>query len=226
VQEAAAAGLVWPGFQSYGVATGVLENDQVIARLSNHEGTGRFLGFANPEDEFTPPALYFDPENDRDEFVLSAGIHVHMNSAFTEDGMPPVAALPPVSEESSSSESPHALAMVISVVGAFRRSRIAVRAGTRLWSECYRSGRALVNAERQHHAHRVRALDRRGPVDERAVRARGSRALHEQDIARAGAPDAGRIPNYSGVGLDGTQSRVAERGAAHVRFREPFGAGT
>jgi surface-anchored protein len=85
--EAAAAGLVWPGFQSYGVGTGVLENDQVIARLSNHEGAGRFLGFANPEDELTPPELYLDPENGGDEFVLSAGVHVHMNWAFTEDGM-------------------------------------------------------------------------------------------------------------------------------------------
>jgi surface-anchored protein len=85
--EAEAAGLIWPGLQAYGVSEGLLGGDRVLVRLLSHEGNGRFLGFASPQDEVTPPDLYFDPLNEDNEFALPAGVHMHMNWGFAQDGV-------------------------------------------------------------------------------------------------------------------------------------------
>jgi surface-anchored protein len=85
--EAEAGGLVWPGFQSYGVGAGQLLGDRVLVRLSSHEGPGRFVGFGTVQDETTPPDRYFDLRDAIDEFSLPWGTHFHMNWAFTEGGL-------------------------------------------------------------------------------------------------------------------------------------------
>ena len=85
--EAEAAGVVWPGFQSYGVNQGLLQNDQVILRLTSVVGAGKFVGFESPQDEVTPPHLLFDPTNGLDEYPLDAGTHRHLNWAFTQGGL-------------------------------------------------------------------------------------------------------------------------------------------
>jgi surface-anchored protein len=85
--EAEAAGVVWPGFQSYGVDQGLLQNDQVILRLASVAGAGKFVGFESPQDDVTPPKLLFDPTNGLDEYLLDAGTHRHLNWAFTQGGL-------------------------------------------------------------------------------------------------------------------------------------------
>jgi len=85
--EAHALGLVWPGFQSYGVASGVFVDDRIVVRLLDHEGSGRFLAFGSPQDEVTPPEILFDTATGADETDFYAGVHRHMNWGFEQGGL-------------------------------------------------------------------------------------------------------------------------------------------
>jgi surface-anchored protein len=85
--EAEAAGILWPGLQSYGVGQGVLQGNRATLRLASTEGAGKFVGFATVQDEATPPELLFDPVHGLNEFPLPTGTHLHLNWAFTQGGL-------------------------------------------------------------------------------------------------------------------------------------------
>lgn len=80
-----AAGILWPGFNTEDVPSGVLQGDNVTVRLVSVSGPADFNVYAT--NSFGQPTVWFDSGNGLpDSRTLTVGSHAHANWAFEAAG--------------------------------------------------------------------------------------------------------------------------------------------
>lgn len=83
--QSQASGILWPGFSTEGVPTGVLQNNSVTAKLISVTGPADFSTYTT--NSFGSPTVWFDSGNGLpDSRTVSVNSHSHANWAFEAAG--------------------------------------------------------------------------------------------------------------------------------------------
>lgn len=83
--QSQAAGILWPGFSTEGVPTGVLQNNNVTAKLISVTGPADFSTYTT--NAFGSPTVWFDSGNGLpDSRTVTVNSHSHANWAFEAAG--------------------------------------------------------------------------------------------------------------------------------------------
>lgn len=83
--QSQATGILWPGFSTEGVPTGVLQNDNVSAKLISVTGPADFSTYTT--NAFGSPTVWFDSGNGLpDSRTVTVNSHSHANWAFEAAG--------------------------------------------------------------------------------------------------------------------------------------------
>lgn len=75
--------VVWPGWDTQGVAPSIFDDGSLTMTLSSVEGPGRFVGYFADD----VPLFLFDPENGLDTLTIFPSTHVHLNWFFSKPGL-------------------------------------------------------------------------------------------------------------------------------------------